>query len=213
MRTVAGQVHDSVGKASRAFELAAAEMLAGADSEEDSAHFALFDYVRGISTDSVEYREKPSQALVRVPLSFPDAELEKAKLLDTDGGVHAAAFRRLAERGTRLVVTVDCGIRAAAEVAEAARAGMDVIVTDHHVLPDELPRAAAIVNPRRPDCGYDFRDFAAVGLAHKLRTMRIAQAETGEVFGVLATNPRIAAPVQLDVRLIEADQVCSPALS
>ncbi len=50
----------------------------------------------------------------------------------------------------------------------------------------------------------------AVGLAHKLRTMRIAQCETGEVFALLSTNPRIDAPVQLDVRPIEADQVCTP---
>jgi len=51
----------------------------------------------------------------------------------------------------------------------------------------------------------------AVGLAHKLRTMRVGQSESGECFGLLATNPRVAAPVQLDVRLIEADQVASPA--
>jgi len=50
----------------------------------------------------------------------------------------------------------------------------------------------------------------AVGLAHKLRTMRIAQCESGEVFALLATNPRIDAPVQLDVRSIEADQVAMP---
>jgi lambda family phage portal protein len=50
----------------------------------------------------------------------------------------------------------------------------------------------------------------AIGLAHKLRTMRISQCETGECFGVLATNPRVAALVQLDVRLVEADQVCTP---
>lgn len=50
----------------------------------------------------------------------------------------------------------------------------------------------------------------AIGLAHKLRTMRIAQCESGEVFGLLATNPRIDAPVQLDLRLIEADQVTTP---
>ena len=53
----------------------------------------------------------------------------------------------------------------------------------------------------------------AVGLAHKLRTMRIAQCESGEVFALLATNPRIDAPVQLDVRPIEADQVASPVWS
>ena len=51
---------------------------------------------------------------------------------------------------------------------------------------------------------------AAIDLPHKLRTMRIAQCESGECFGLLATNPRIAAPVQLDLRLIEADQVASP---
>ena len=50
----------------------------------------------------------------------------------------------------------------------------------------------------------------AVGLAHKLRTMRIGQCESGECFGLLATNPRVSAPVQLDVRLIEADQVATP---
>ena len=53
----------------------------------------------------------------------------------------------------------------------------------------------------------------AIGLAHKLRTMRIAQCEAGEVFGLLATNPRVAAPVQLDLRLIEADRVCAPTLT
>lgn len=50
----------------------------------------------------------------------------------------------------------------------------------------------------------------AIGLAHKLRTMRIAQCESGEVFALLATNPLVDAPVQLDVRPIEADQVADP---
>jgi len=50
----------------------------------------------------------------------------------------------------------------------------------------------------------------AVGLPHKLRTMRVGQCESGECFGLLTSNPRIAAPVQLDLRLIEADQVASP---
>ncbi len=52
-----------------------------------------------------------------------------------------------------------------------------------------------------------------ISLAHKLRTMRIAQCESGEVFGMLATNPRVAAPVQLDLRLIEADRVCAPTFA
>ncbi|MEX2670918.1 MAG: phage portal protein [Phycisphaeraceae bacterium] len=50
----------------------------------------------------------------------------------------------------------------------------------------------------------------AVGLAHKLRTMRIGEAESGEVFAVMATNPQVDAPVQLDLKLVEADQVTTP---
>jgi lambda family phage portal protein len=50
----------------------------------------------------------------------------------------------------------------------------------------------------------------AVGLAEKLRTMRMARAETGEVFGMLVANPKIDSPVKLDLRLIEADQVATP---
>lgn len=83
-------------------------------------------------------------------------------------GVHAAALAALADQGTRVVVTVDCGIRAGAEIAAVARRGIDVIVTDHHALPAELPEAVAVINPRRPDCAYGFGDLAGVGLAYKL---------------------------------------------
>jgi len=61
------------------------------------------------------------------------------------------------------------------------------------------------------------REFArwakAVGLAEKLRTMRMARAADGEAFAILASNPRLPAPVKLDLRLIEADQVTTPDLS
>jgi single-stranded-DNA-specific exonuclease len=88
---------------------------------------------------------------------------------ERDGyGVHAHALAALADAGVRVVVTVDCGIRSSAEVAEVARRGVDVIVTDHHVLPETLPEAVAVLNPRRPDCGYGFTDLAGVGLAFKL---------------------------------------------
>lgn len=83
-------------------------------------------------------------------------------------GVHEAALLSLAERGARVVVTVDCGIRAGVELAAAGRRGLDVIVTDHHALPQDLPEAVAVINPRRPDCAYGFQDLAGVGLAYKL---------------------------------------------
>ncbi len=83
-------------------------------------------------------------------------------------GVNAAALRRLAEQGIRLVITVDCGISSAREVAEAAEYGLQVIITDHHTPGLEMPPAAAIINPRQPDCPYPFKDLAGVGLAYKL---------------------------------------------
>lgn len=83
-------------------------------------------------------------------------------------GVNVAALRRLAEQGIRLVITVDCGISSAREVAEAAEYGLQMIITDHHTPGLELPPAAAIINPRQADCPYPFKDLAGVGLAYKL---------------------------------------------
>jgi single-stranded-DNA-specific exonuclease len=82
-------------------------------------------------------------------------------------GLNAAALEALYESGTRLVVTVDCGISATAEVA--AMAGrMDIVVTDHHHPPDVLPPALAVLNPRQPGCPYPDKNLAGVGVAFKL---------------------------------------------
>ena len=60
----------------------------------------------------------------------------------------------------------------------------------------------------------DFDAWAkAVGLAEKLRTMRMARATDGEVFGILTSNPQLTAPIQLDLRLVEAEQVATPDLT
>ena len=82
-------------------------------------------------------------------------------------GLNSTTVRRLAERGTRLLITVDCGITAVEEVALARSLGLEVIVSDHH-----MPRAdgalpdAPIVHPAL--CGYPCRDLCAAGVAHKL---------------------------------------------
>ncbi len=79
-------------------------------------------------------------------------------------GLHAEALENLARRGVDLVLTVDCGVSAVAEVANSP---VPVIVTDHHRPGDELPPAVAVVNPRSGG-GYPFRDLAGVGVAFKL---------------------------------------------
>ncbi len=83
-------------------------------------------------------------------------------------GLSAEAMRTLHEQGVTLVVTVDCGITGVEEVDYAAGLGMDVVVTDHHECKEELPRAAAVVDPHRPDCPYPFKHLAGCGVALKL---------------------------------------------
>jgi single-stranded-DNA-specific exonuclease len=83
-------------------------------------------------------------------------------------GLSPAAMHALRARGARLVLTVDCGITANAEVALATELGMEVVVTDHHHVPVTLPAAAAVLNPRQPGCGYGFHDLSGVGVAYVL---------------------------------------------
>src|SRR3954470_892857 len=83
-------------------------------------------------------------------------------------GLSAAAVRSLGEAGARVIVTVDCGITANAEVALATDLGIDVVVTDHHHVPTYLPAAHAVLNPRQPGCGYPFRELSGVGVAYVL---------------------------------------------
>ncbi|MFH1360418.1 MAG: single-stranded-DNA-specific exonuclease RecJ [Candidatus Omnitrophota bacterium] len=78
-----------------------------------------------------------------------------------------AAFAK--KKGIHLLIAIDCGINAVSEVESINDQGIDVIILDHHEPPeDHLPKALAIVNPRRKDCTYPFKDLASAGLAFKL---------------------------------------------
>jgi single-stranded-DNA-specific exonuclease len=81
----------------------------------------------------------------------------------SDAGVDAAI-----EAGAKVVVTCDCGTSAVAPVARLCKAGVDVIVTDHHLPGGDLPDCLSVLNPKRPGCGYPDKDLAAVGVAFKL---------------------------------------------
>lgn len=83
-------------------------------------------------------------------------------------GVHLDVLKQARAAGTGLVLTVDCGIGALEEASWARANGLDLIITDHHEPPSELPRALAVINPRRPDCSYPFKELAGVGVALKL---------------------------------------------
>ena len=87
----------------------------------------------------------------------------------TDGyGLQPEAVDRLHADNVRVVVSVDCGIRAEAAARQARAHAIDLIITDHHEPDDALPPAYAVINPRRSDCPYPDKDLAGVGVAFKL---------------------------------------------
>jgi single-stranded-DNA-specific exonuclease len=83
-------------------------------------------------------------------------------------GLSAAGVTQAAADGASLLVTVDCGITGVEEIRMARTLGLDVIVSDHHEQANVLPEAAAILNPKRNDCPYPFKELAGVGVAFKL---------------------------------------------
>ena len=87
----------------------------------------------------------------------------------TEGyGMNREAIELISARGTKLIISVDCGITSLEEVELAKKLGMDVIITDHHTCGSTLPDAVAVVNPTRTGHSYPFCSLAGVGVAAKL---------------------------------------------
>jgi single-stranded-DNA-specific exonuclease len=82
-------------------------------------------------------------------------------------GLNSPSLGRLSQQGVTLVLTVDCGISDVEEVDYARTLGMEVIITDHHSVLHGLPKAVAVVNPKRRESSYPFRELAGVGVAYK----------------------------------------------
>ncbi|HEV7426944.1 MAG TPA: single-stranded-DNA-specific exonuclease RecJ [Thermoanaerobaculia bacterium] len=90
------------------------------------------------------------------------------RLVDGYGLKTSVIDRVLIDRDVKLIITVDCGITSVDPVRQAIDRGIDVIVTDHHLPPELLPEAAAVLNPKQPGCAYPFKELAGVGVAFKL---------------------------------------------
>jgi single-stranded-DNA-specific exonuclease len=87
----------------------------------------------------------------------------------TEGyGISNIGINKAKACGAALIITADCGISAEGEILTAISMGIDVIVTDHHVPPDKLPDAFAVIDPHRKDSRYPFKYLAGVGVAFKL---------------------------------------------
>ncbi len=99
-------------------------------------------------------------------------------------GLAEPRIRELAADGVDLLITVDCGVSNAHEVAVAAELGMDVIVVDHHQVPPVLPDAVAVLDPVREDCQYPFKSLAACGVTWMLLVaLRARMRERGDFQG------------------------------
>ena len=87
----------------------------------------------------------------------------------TEGyGVSQQGIDYAAAQGCNLIITLDCGIKAVEKVAYAATKGIDVIVCDHHTPGEELPNAVAVLNMKRSDCPYPYKDLSGCGVGFKL---------------------------------------------
>ena len=83
-------------------------------------------------------------------------------------GLNKTAVEKIVNEGYSLMITVDCGITGIEEIDYANSLGLEVIVTDHHEPVEELPKALAVIDNKRKDSTYPFRDLAGVGVAFKL---------------------------------------------
>ncbi|MNS13339.1 Single-stranded-DNA-specific exonuclease RecJ [compost metagenome] len=90
-------------------------------------------------------------------------------------GLHIHAIDEAKRNGVSLIITVDTGISAVKQIEHAGGLGMDVIVTDHHEPPAQLPGAFALINPKLPTCPYPFKGLAGVGVAYKLAAALIQE--------------------------------------
>lgn len=88
---------------------------------------------------------------------------------DKEGyGISTTGIEYARETGVQLIIAMDCGIKDNTSIALAAQYGIDTIVCDHHVPEGDLPPACAVLNPKRSDCAYPYKDLSGCGIAFKL---------------------------------------------
>lgn len=120
------------------------------------------DYdIDGLSASCVLYNAFEAFGFKDVEVYIPNRFIEGY-------GLTIGSVDRIKEMQADLIVTVDTGSLSHKEVDHANSLGIDVIITDHHNVADQHPKAIAIINPKRKDHSYPYRDFAGVGVAFKL---------------------------------------------
>ncbi|MCY3831674.1 MAG: single-stranded-DNA-specific exonuclease RecJ [Chloroflexi bacterium] len=112
-------------------------------------------------------------------------------------GIHLPTLQRRLDEGVDLLLTCDTGVSAHDAIETAASRGVDAIITDHHALPQALPAAVAVINPRRLPAGHPLRELPGVGVAHKLMEALIGSDACEPLLDLVALG--IVADVALQV--------------
>ncbi|MBX7114472.1 MAG: single-stranded-DNA-specific exonuclease RecJ [Myxococcaceae bacterium] len=121
-------------------------------------------------------------------------------------GLNKGALARIAGDGTQLLVTLDCGITSHAEIAHAKALGLEVIVVDHHAVPETMPTALAVLNPLQPGCDYPTKWLCAAGVAFNL-CMGLRKHLREKGFFATQAEPNLKAYLDLVAMATVADVV------
>lgn len=174
-------MHDAIARTQRALERG-----------EQIALFGDFDVdgVTSIAVLELGLRPLGAKTIRYIPDRF------------TEGyGLNVGAVRELRGRGASLLITADCGISSVEEVALANELGLDVIILDHHTVPEVMPAAFAAVNPKRLDSPYPFTELAAVGVAY--RFLQVLYEDMGRTLDATEFLDLVALGTVVDVAPLE----------
>lgn len=152
----------------------AERILRAAASGEPIAIYGDYD-VDGVTATTILYHTLKTIAPESDVRTYIPHRLEEGY------GLNTSAIEQLGAEGARVIISVDCGITALEPALAAKRAGIDLIITDHHSPPAEeagLPEAFAVVHPRRPGAGYPYGELSGAGVAYKL-AWRLASMHCG----------------------------------
>lgn len=140
-------------------EIAVARLHRAIESREPMLVYGDYD-VDGVTSTAMLMRSLKSLG-ANVSCRIPERKGEGY-------GLNVWAMDEIASSGIKFILTADCGIRDLEAVSRANELGMDVIVTDHHEPGEKLPDALAVINPKRHDSAYPFRELSGCGVAFKL---------------------------------------------
>jgi single-stranded-DNA-specific exonuclease len=154
-------------------DLAVDRMIKAIESKEKICIFADYD-VDG-ATSSALIKNILKQINIDSSIYVPDRIAEGY-------GPTEQAMQKIKESGANLIITVDCGSVAFEALEYASKLGMDVIVIDHHISMDELPKAVAVINPNRLDETSDCTNLAAVGVSFLFLVALVSRLKANDYF-------------------------------